>query len=41
MDDSATRPGPTAVPFVPSLSLAGALWFFRGPELVSWWLGGR
>jgi leader peptidase (prepilin peptidase) / N-methyltransferase len=33
--------GPTAVPFVPALSLAGALWFFRGPEVVGWWLGTR
>lgn len=31
--------GPASVPFVPSLALAGALWFFRGPELVDLWLG--
>lgn len=31
--------GPASVPFVPSLALAGALWFFRGPELVELWLG--
>lgn len=31
--------GPAAVPFVPALALAGALWFFRGPELVRLWLG--
>ena len=30
--------GPASVPFVPSLALAGALWFFRGPELVDLWL---
>lgn len=31
--------GPASVPFVPSLALAGALWFFRGPQLVDLWLG--
>jgi len=31
--------GPEAVPFVPALALAGALWFFRGPALVDLWLG--
>lgn len=31
--------GPAAVPFVPSLALAGAIWYFRGPELVGLWLG--
>lgn len=31
--------GPAAVPFVPALALAGAIWFFRGPELVRLWLG--
>lgn len=25
------------VPFVPSLAIAGAVWFFRGPELVQAW----
>jgi leader peptidase (prepilin peptidase)/N-methyltransferase len=25
------------VPFVPSMAAAGALWFFRGPELVTAW----
>ncbi len=25
------------VPFVPSLAIAGAIWFFRGPELVQAW----
>jgi leader peptidase (prepilin peptidase)/N-methyltransferase len=25
------------VPFVPSMAAAGALWFFRGPELVTGW----
>lgn len=30
---------PASVPFVPSLALAGALWFFRGPQLVDFWLG--
>ena len=30
--------GPASVPFVPSLALAGALWFFRGPEWVDLWL---
>lgn len=29
---------PASVPFVPSLALAGALWFFRGPEWVNLWL---
>lgn len=29
---------PASVPFVPSLALAGALWFFRGPEWVDLWL---
>lgn len=33
--------GPAAVPFVPALSLAGALWYFRGPEWVGLWLGTR
>lgn len=33
--------GPAAVPFVPALALAGALWYFRGPELVGLWLGSR
>lgn len=27
------------VPFVPSLAIAGAIWFFRGPELVAFWQG--
>lgn len=31
--------GPTSVPFVPSLALAGAIWFFCGPDLVDLWLG--
>lgn len=30
---------PASVPFVPSLALAGTLWFFRGPQLVDLWLG--
>ena len=30
---------PAAVPFVPALALAGAIWFFRGPALVDLWLG--
>ena len=25
------------VPFVPSMAIAGAVWFFRGPELVTLW----
>ena len=25
------------VPFVPSMAVAGAVWFFRGPELVALW----
>ena len=25
------------VPFVPSMAIAGAIWFFRGPELVQAW----
>ena len=25
------------VPFVPSMAVAGAVWFFRGPELVTLW----
>jgi leader peptidase (prepilin peptidase)/N-methyltransferase len=25
------------VPFVPSMAVAGAIWFFRGPELVTLW----
>jgi len=25
------------VPFVPSLAIAGAIWFFRGPELIHAW----
>jgi len=29
--------GPASVPFVPSLALAGALWFFRGPEWLELW----
>lgn len=29
--------GPATVPFVPSLALAGALWFFRGPEWLDLW----
>ena len=29
----------TGVPFVPSMAIAGAIWFFRGPELVDLWLG--
>jgi leader peptidase (prepilin peptidase)/N-methyltransferase len=33
--------GPAAVPFVPALALAGAIWYFRGPELVGLWLGAR
>lgn len=33
--------GPAAVPFVPALALAGAIWYFRGPELVGLWLGTR
>jgi leader peptidase (prepilin peptidase)/N-methyltransferase len=32
---------PAAVPFVPALALAGAIWYFRGPELVGLWLGNR
>jgi len=35
------QPGPAAVPFVPALALAGAIWYFRGPELVGLWLGNR
>jgi leader peptidase (prepilin peptidase)/N-methyltransferase len=31
--------GPAVVPFVPALALAGAIWFFRGPQLVDLWLG--
>lgn len=31
--------GPAAIPFVPSLALAGAIWFFRGPEILDFWLG--
>jgi len=29
----------TGVPFVPSMAIAGVIWFFRGPELVAIWLG--
>jgi leader peptidase (prepilin peptidase)/N-methyltransferase len=28
---------PESVPFVPSMAIAAAVWFFRGPELVSAW----
>lgn len=31
--------GPASVPFVPSLAIAGAVWFFRGHDLVALWLG--
>lgn len=31
-------PGPASVPFVPSLAIAGAIWFFRGNELVEMWM---
>jgi leader peptidase (prepilin peptidase)/N-methyltransferase len=31
-------PGPASVPFIPSLAIAGAIWFFRGNELVEMWM---
>ncbi len=31
-------PGPGSVPFIPSLAIAGAIWFFRGNELVEMWM---
>ena len=31
-------PGPGSVPFIPSLAIAGTIWFFRGNELVEMWV---
>lgn len=32
-------PRPATLPFVPALALAGAIWFFSGPEILDFWLG--